>query len=346
MTADDLTALNEQIAAMARAGLPLDQGLDGLARDMGRGRLRSVTADLARDLRAGLSLPDALARQSGKVPPYYANLVTAGIQTGRLPEVLTTLTTYARTIAATRMTVIEALFYPVVVLCLGSFLIAGLVVFILPSFDQIFQDFGLNLPWLTQTVLLFGRHPIETTVVPATVAFGVVLLTWVAVRYSPRWQRVWNRVLYLVPLIGPVIRAARLTTFCDLLGMLIEYGLPLPTAVRLAGAASSDPGVAARSIEIEARLNQGASLGDAFSGHGLVPVWVAWLAGAGERRGDLAAALRGIADVYRRQVDSRSVVLRSVLPPLVVVVTAGFLTSVFVLALMLPMIKLLEGLSK
>ncbi len=346
MTADDLTALNDQIAAMARAGLPLDQGLDGLAQEMGRGRLRAVTENLARDLRSGLPLPDALARQSGKIPPYYANLVTAGIQTGRLPEVLTTLTAYARTIAVTRMTVVEALFYPIVVLCLGSFLIAGLVIFILPSFDQIFQDFGLTLPWLTEGVLLLGRHPIETIVIPAAVVIGGILLSGIAVRYSPRGQRVWNRVLYQIPLVGPVIRAARLTAFCDLLGMLIEYGLPLPTAVRLAGAASSDPIMAARSLEIETRLNQGATLGDAFSGHGLVPVWVAWLAGAGERSGDLAAALRGIAEVYRRQVESRSVVLRTILPPLVVVLTAGFLTGVFVLALMLPMIKLLEGLSK
>jgi type II secretory pathway component PulF len=96
MSPDDLIALNEQIAGMARAGLPLDQGLDGLARDMGRGRLRRVTQALADDLRAGHPLPEALERLKGQVPPYYANLVTAGVRTGRLPEVLSTLTAYAR----------------------------------------------------------------------------------------------------------------------------------------------------------------------------------------------------------------------------------------------------------
>src|ERR1700733_12823042 len=106
MNPDDLIALNEQIAGMARAGLPLDQGLASLARDMNRGRLRTVTETLVHDLRGGATLPDALNRQRGQVPDYYANLVSAGVHTGRLPEVLTTLTSYARAVAATRSTVV------------------------------------------------------------------------------------------------------------------------------------------------------------------------------------------------------------------------------------------------
>src|SRR5438477_10843918 len=102
MTADELIALNDQIAGMAKAGLPLDQGLAGLAREMGRGRLRSVTAAIARDLEAGTPLPDAVNRRRADLPPFYANLLSAGIRTGRLPDVLATLTGYARTIAATR----------------------------------------------------------------------------------------------------------------------------------------------------------------------------------------------------------------------------------------------------
>src|SRR5206468_2843247 len=104
MNAEDLIALNEEIAGMARAGLPLDQGLAALAREMGRGRLQRVTAGVAEDLRAGRTLPEALARQGGRVPPYYAGLVTAGIRSGRVGEVLATLTLYARSVADLRAT--------------------------------------------------------------------------------------------------------------------------------------------------------------------------------------------------------------------------------------------------
>src|SRR6476620_4643898 len=102
MTADDLIALNEQIAAMARAGLPLEHGLRRLADEMGRGKLNRVTAALADDLRAGHPLPEALTRLGGDVPPYYGPLVLAGVHTGRLAEVLATLSAYARTVATTR----------------------------------------------------------------------------------------------------------------------------------------------------------------------------------------------------------------------------------------------------
>src|SRR5258708_33576236 len=92
MNPDDLIALNEERAGMARAGLPLDQGLAALAREMGGGRLRQVTAELADDLRRGKTLPEALERQGGRVPPYYSSLVMAGVRTGRIGDVLTTLT--------------------------------------------------------------------------------------------------------------------------------------------------------------------------------------------------------------------------------------------------------------
>lgn len=346
MTADELTALNDQIAAMARAGLPLDQGLDSLAREMRRDRLRAATEELATALRNGQTLPDALAGLKGRVPPYYVNLVTAGIQTGRLPEVLATLTTYARSIAATRAIVLEALLYPAIVLALGLILFGCLAAFILPEFDAIFQGFGLQVPAITQLVLLVGRYPLPLLVAPGVVLFaGPILVRWL-MRITPAGRRVWARMIYFVPLVGALVRAARLAAFTDLLGMLVEYEVPLPTAFRLAGAASSDPLVAERAVEVEARLIHGVPLAEAFRGQGLVPEWVAWLAAAGERRGGLAQTLREVAAVYRRHVDARAAVLRSVLPPFVVVVTAGLLTGVFVLSVMYPMIKLLEALSK
>src|SRR5436190_650386 len=134
MNPDDLIALNEEIAGMARAGLPLDQGLAALAREMGKGRLQRVTAALAEDLRAGHTLPEALERQKGQVPPFYAGLVFAGVRTGRISEVLATLTVYARSVADLRSIVVEALFYPSVVVLFASALIGVLGFVILPQF--------------------------------------------------------------------------------------------------------------------------------------------------------------------------------------------------------------------
>jgi type II secretory pathway component PulF len=345
MTSDDLIALNDQIAGMARAGLPLDQGLASLSREMGYGRLRSVTAGLARDLDAGMPLPEAVERRKNELPPFYVHLITAGIRTGRLPDVLSTLTAYSRTVATTKSIVIEALFYPTVVTALALILFGGLVFFVLPQFEQTFRDFRMSLPWITEVVLKIGQQPTIAITVLAALIAGF-LLTWGLLRMSPRGQFVWARIVYSVPVIGTLIRSARLAAFADLLAVLVEYEMPLPEAFRLAGEASSDPLMAGRSAMIFARLNQGTGLSTALRGFGLLPEWVAWMAGSGEQRGALAPALRQIASVYRRQVDARAALLRSVLPAVVIIATAGVLVAIFALTVMLPMIGLLEGLGK
>jgi type II secretory pathway component PulF len=120
----------------------------------------------------------------------------------------------------------------------------------------------------------------------------------------------------------------------------------LPEAFRLAGAASSDPLMARHADDIQERLAEGSSLGDAVRGRGLLPEWVAWMAGAGEKRGVLAETLRQIAALYRTQVEARAALLRSVLPSIMILLTAGSLTALFAFTVMLPLIKLLEGLSK
>ncbi|HXG10573.1 MAG TPA: type II secretion system F family protein [Gemmataceae bacterium] len=346
MNAEELAALNDEIVGMARAGLPLDQGLAALAKEMGRGRLRRVTAALADDLRAGRTLPEALQRQAGRVPPYYAGLVTAGVRSGRVTEVLATLTVYARTIANLRTTVIDALFYPAVVLAFGLVLVGVLFFFIIPQFDQIFKDFNLRLPMVTMILLGIGRHPLEMVVIPlATILAGVFLLR-VCLGLTERGRCVWAQLVYAVPVIGTLIRSARLAAFTDLLAILVDNQLPLPEAFRLAGAASSDPIMAAAARQVHDDLSQGAPLGEVLRGRGLVPEWVAWMTALGERRGTLAPTLRQIAETYRRQAEMRSAMLRSVLPPFLIILTAGMFTAFFVIALMLPLLKLLEGLSQ
>src|SRR5438128_1678920 len=127
MKPDDLIALNDEIAAMARAGLPLDQGLAAMAKEMGRGRLRAVTASLAADLREGHTLPEALNRQGKRLPPFYAGLVEAGVRSGRVCDVLATLTEYARSLANLRALIIDAALYPIVVLVLAGAILSVVI---------------------------------------------------------------------------------------------------------------------------------------------------------------------------------------------------------------------------
>jgi type II secretory pathway component PulF len=203
----------------------------------------------------------------------------------------------------------------------------------------------MRLPAVTEVILKASRHPIPTAAIPlAAVVF--LIFAWGMMRLTDRGRRAWARIVYAVPVVGTLIRSARLAAFAELMAVLVEFELPLPEAFRLAGAASSDPLMAARADMIHGRLSQGTPLGMALRGLGLLPEWVSWMAGAGEQRGALAPALRQIAALYRRQVEARSAILRSVLPAFMIIATAGVLVATFALSVMLPMIRLLEGLSK
>jgi len=346
MTSDDWILLNEEIAGMARAGLPLDQGLTALARELGRGKLQRITTTLADDLRAGRTLPEAFQRLGTDVPPYYASLLEAGIRSGRISEVLASLTSHARSLSELRSSLLNAFFYPVIVLGFSGLLFGFLCWFVLPSFDQIFKDFNMRLPTLTVAVMTVGMHPLEYVVLPLAVLLGLGFLVRLLLRRTQVGRLAWTRFVYSLPLFGTFLRAGRLATFSELLAILVEQSLPLREAFRLACQASSEPLLAAAAEKVDQALAQGQSLGVALREQRLVPELLAWMVGIGEQRGNLATALRQGADLYRRQADLRAGLLRTVFPPLVVLIASGVLVALFALAILLPLVRLLEGLSK
>jgi type II secretory pathway component PulF len=345
LSADDLTILNEEIAAMARAGLPLDQGLAHLASEMGRGKLQRITDRLASDLQEGKTLPQALADQGGSLPPYYASLVAAGIRSGRLGEVLATLTNYARTISDLRTAAVNALIYPALILTLAMGLCIFYVTWVAPQFAKIFADFRMRLPVVTETVFAIVNQPYLALVTPAIVIFTGFVAAWLILRTTERGRMAWTRFVYAVPVVGSLLRSARLAAFTDLLAILVDHNVPLPEAFRLAGEASSDPILRAGSGAVARDLQQGTPLPQALKGHRMVPEFIGWMTSVGERHGRLGSTLHHAAELYRRQAEMRTALFRSVFPPFIVLMVAIVVLGLFLVAMAMPLLSLLEGLS-
>lgn len=345
LTADDLAAFNDEIAAMARAGLPLDQGLTHLAREMGRGGLQSVTATLAEDLKAGKTLLEALARQGNRLPPFYVSLVAAGIRTGRLSDALATLTAYARSMNELRTTVINSLVYPAIILLLGSGLILFWLFYIGPQFREMYEMFRLRLPTATQWLMVLVDHRVYGVVVPLAVLCGAAVATKLIFSATEPGRIRWGKLTYAIPLIGTLLRSARLAGFTDLLAILVEYRVPLPEAYRLAAASSSDPLLRASALEIVKQIAAGRTLGAALRDQRLVPDFLVWMIGMGERSQRLPETLHNTATFYRKQTESRASLLRHVLPAVAIVIVALLMLAFTMAAFLMPMTGMLEGLS-
>ncbi len=345
LTPDQLIYLNEEIAGMARAGLPLEEGLASIAREMSRGNLKEATQLLAQDLKQGKSLPEAIAAQQGRVPKFYSSLMNAGIRGGNLPEVLSLLTTYARSLSDLSSVVYTALLYPMMVILIAILLTVIIMIFVMPQFISIFSDFGMRLPFFTQLIVDVCRNPIPTLVIP----LGVIGISAIGLRLvfnaTEAGRCNWTRLIYSLPVFGILIRSARLAAFTDLLAILVENQMPLPEAFELAAQAGSDPILKAGGIQIAEKLRQGSSLAQALKEFKILPEVVSWMAGMGELNGNLSQTLKQAAQMYSRQVAVRSQMVQSIFPPLLVVLCAGFITSIFVFAVFLPLINLLQGLS-
>lgn len=346
MNADDLVALNEEIAGMARAGLPLDQGLRALAKEMGRGRLQKVTAAIAADLEAGKTLPEALQHQGKTLPPYYASLVAVGIRTGRMGEVLVTLTTYARNLHSLRSIVREALVYPTLVLVCACLLLMAFGWMIVPQFEAAYKGFDLILPISTQITLFLCRYPVILLFGPILLIVLAVGAARLACGFRPQGRRRWARIFYGFPLVGTMVRASRQAAFAELLAILVDQEVPLAEAFQLAGQATADPVMAGSAEEIHKQLVEGRPLGQVLSGRGLVPAWVSWLIGHGERQAALGKSLHHVASFYQRQVTLRAAYLRNVLPPFLIICTAGLILATIFVVVVIPFGRMMEALTK
>jgi type II secretory pathway component PulF len=199
---------------------------------------------------------------------------------------------------------------------------------------------------LTVLVLSLGGHPLELIVLPLVVIVAGLLGIRFALRRTRAGRVLWARFVYGIPLIGTLLRASRMAAFTELLAILVDHKVPLPEAVRLAGEASSEPIMAEAVDHLRHDLEQGRSLSEALKKHKAVPEVVTWMASLGEQRGALGASLHQMAELYRRQANLRATLLRTLMPPLLLIATAGVLVGIFALCVMLPMFKLLDGLSR
>ncbi len=137
---NEFLLFNQQLASIAKAGIPLERGLRELAKDVGSARMRKLIEDIAGDLEAGVSIEQAFEKRQKHFPALYGRILKAGVETGRLSEMLTSLNRHLELANQTRRIIFEATAYPAVVLTLGAIIMTGVFLFIIPQFRSIYAE--------------------------------------------------------------------------------------------------------------------------------------------------------------------------------------------------------------
>ncbi len=333
--------LASRVAELTRAGLPLGPGLRALAAELTGRRLRRVLRQMADRLDAGVDLAAAIDGQGRRLPPSLRGLVLAGVQSGRLAEILEEYVELERRQLEIGRRVWLTLAYPLFLLAFMSVLAAD---YARPSvwakYVQIFTDFGTGVPTITWLMMKGAGVPVT---ILFFLAFALLAAVPLMLRMGSRTRLVWP-LLRRIPLLGPLVRWSHLAQFSRLMYLLLEQQVPLPDALRLTATGLRDASLARGCVRAADDVQNGGSLGESLAARRQFPASLIPLVQWGERGHALADAFRSAAEMFEGRCRSQSTLLQALLLPimLLVIFTAA---GLFILTTMLPLISLIQRLS-
>ena len=340
-----LTTFTRQLATLIRAGMPIVRGLDVLARQERNLAFRAVVAGMAEVIRSGANLSDGLARHPRIFDRLYVNMVRAGEAGGLLAVVLERLASFMEKRDRIRGRVKAAMTYPVIILIVALVIVAALMAFVVPKFQDIFSGMlkGQPLPPLTQAVLLvctFIRLHL-----PAVIGLGGgLILAQVMFRRSPSGRRLTDWLVVRLPLVGDLFLKSEVARFSRTFGTLLTSGVPILKALAITRDTAGNVQVAAAITHVHDRVKEGDSVARPLAATGIFPDMVAGMIEVGEETGALPDMLVRVAEAYDEEVDNAVAGLTSIIEPVMIVIMA-VIVGVIVIALFLPIVRIIQLMS-
>lgn len=342
---DDLIALNDEIVALVRAGVPIERGLIGFGRDL-RGRLGRLAEGVGRRMDSeGCSLAEAVGAEAGGMPELYRAVIEAGLRSGRLTSALEGLTTFARGRAELRRAIDLALIYPAIVIVVAYGLFVAFVVLIAPGLDAGFQSLGVA-PGSASLLARLG----ESAAIWGPMSLAVMVGAAFFWRRSGRASMLGSRgggLVSWIPGVRKLLDLARSGMYAELLALLIENEMPMPEALALSARAVGDPNLERASDRVAGAIRRGDDVRSALPKEtsGAFPPMLRWLILFGSAQGSLPQSLRIAAKTYRDRATFRADMVRLFVPMALTVGLGGGAVLLYGLTLFAPFAELLNGLA-
>ena len=338
---DEQIAVADGMAEIIRGGLPLSAGLRALATELPSKRTRRAIETISDRLEQGIAVDDAVAGQIEKVPRHMRVLLQASLQTGRITDLLEHYLHFARTSLDTRRRSILALFYPLLLVTVTLVGTAGILTFVVPTFQGLFNEFGIAMPPVTIAVLAISDWVSGGRLLILPVVLVLLVVAWVAFGWlAGPTQR---KCLYHVPVVGRMVRLGAVSRFCHLLAIGIDHGVSFPESLRLAGSGTADAYIlkAARSMAVD--IEQGLPPKHAATTHRMVPEVAHVFEWEGPDKG-FSDVLWATGDICAIQSRGQSRLIGVVIQPLAFV-TVTLVVAIVVSAMIMPLIKLMGAIA-
>ena len=339
ITDKDITLFTRQLATMMKAGVPLLQAFDIVAKGTDNGSVSKLFLDIKGDVETGSSLSQSFRKFPLYFDPLFCNLVGAGEQAGILDSLLDRLATYKEKIQAIKGKIKAALFYPAAIMAVAVIIVMVIMWFVIPAFKSVFSSFGADLPAPTLIVMAMSDFFVKWWYLVIGGIVGSIYFFMQAWRRSPKMQMAMDRALLKAPLFGSMVRKATIARWTRTLSTMFAAGVPLVEALDSVGGASGNVVYLEATKRIQQEVSTGTSLTAAMQSTNVFPNMVLQMVSIGEESGALDSMLSKAADIFEREVDEAVESLSSLMEPLIMVIL-GTLIGGLVVAMYLPIFKL------
>lgn len=335
----DIAVFTRQLSTMMRAGVPLIQAFDIVARGSTNPKMTRLLNDIRGDVETGTSLSSAFRKHPLYFDALYCNLVEAGEAGGILETLLDRLAIYQEKTMAIKNKIKSALIYPVAVMVVAFVVLTVIMIFVIPAFKDVFSSFGADLPAPTLVVIamseFFVKYWYLVLGVPAVGTY-YFLESW---KRSVKMQKFMDRLLLRVPVFGDLVYKSSVARWTRTLSTMFAAGVPLVEALDSVGGASGNAVFQEATEQIQKDVSTGSALTTSMQTTGVFPTMVIQMCAIGEESGSLDAMLGKSAEFYEDEVDEAVKGLSSLMEPFIIVIL-GVLIGGIVVSMYLPIFKL------
>jgi type IV pilus assembly protein PilC len=335
----DITLFTRQLATMMKAGVPLLQSFDIVAKGASNPGVAKLLIEIKTEVETGSSLAAAFRKYPLHFDALFCNLVAAGEQAGILEQLLERLATYKEKILAIKSKIKSALFYPVAIIAVAFIITAVIMIFVIPAFKQVFTSFGADLPAPTLFVMAVSDAFVQYWYLIFGVIGGGIYGFFEAWKRSLPVQIAMDRIMLKVPVFGDLVRKSTIARWTRTCSTMFAAGVPLVEALDSVGGASGNYVYQIATKKIQAEVMTGGALTVAMENARVFPSMVIQMVSIGEETGALDSMLSKIADFYEAEVDDAVEALSSLMEPMIMVIL-GTLIGGMVIAMYLPIFKI------
>lgn len=334
----DVTIFARQFATMINAGLSLTKCLSILADQVESKELRDVISQLNKDVEAGQSLSEAMMKHPRIFPPLFYNMVRAGETGGVLDEVLLRVADLMEQDAQLKGRVKSAMMYPMVISILVVVVVIAMMVFVVPTFIDMFSGAGQELPLPTQILVAISNYTASIKGVITAIVLAILYVVFKQWTNTNSGKFIWDGIKLRMPVAGNIIRKTSVARFTRTFGTLVSAGVPILSAMDIVADTAGNEVVTRALKTARGAIKEGETIAKPLSESPVFPGMVVQMVAVGEETGALDQMLTKIADFYDEEVGTAIDGLASAMEPIIMVVLAVVVGGI-VIALYMPMFQ-------